>query len=448
MRDACHLRIFIILTLLPFLSSYVASGEKTLLIPVCDVTSKEFGAVGDNVTEDTAAIQNALNQCSKVILPKHYTFYIRPIQLLSNRHLQLNGNLAAWRNVTTWPNSTNKKCSETGYTSKTKLVQQKESLIWGIQPLNGVIISGNGTVFGDGWRWWPLRNDTKHGEYWHNCRPKLLFLGQNHITKYGSISGVIVNGVTFKDSPFWTVTGRGLSNATFYNVKITTTGCGYSQAPNTDGFNLQGENILVHESSVKNGDDCVPIFPPSRNVLVQNINCSCGNPPVAVVWPASNHRGRNNKSFYAGDIVNVTFDHINLFGTSSGLAIKSLSPFVGTAKNIQFTNIVMKGVQIGMAINFFHQGLVSQMKDEMISNSDTLLNASASSILIENVTGTVIDNAGHINCLGSTPCNFFHFKNVKLKSINNKTEAKGYSCMNVSGTYDDNCSPLPCLARP
>ena len=50
-----------------------------------------------------------------------------------------------------------------------------------------------------------------------------------------------------------------------------------------------GEDLLVEDSRVRNGDDCVPIFPPSRNVLVRNVNCSCGNPPVAIIWPADNH---------------------------------------------------------------------------------------------------------------------------------------------------------------
>ena len=281
------------------------------LIPVCDVTSKLFGAVGDNQTEDTLAVQKAVNTCSTIILPTNHTFLLRPIQLLSNRQLQIRGNIAAWRKIQSWPNSTNKKCSLTGYTANvTILVPQKESLLFGIAPLKDVVISGEGIVDGGGWRWWPLRNDTTHGEYWHNCRPKLLFLGQNNLTKYGSVSNIRVSGVTFQDSPFWTIAGRGLRNVTFQNVTVNTTGCGYSQAPNTDGFNLQGENILVHDSSVKNGDDCVPIFPPSRNILVQNVSCTCGNPPVAVVWPASNHpnpSGGGGRNLYAGNIVNVTF---------------------------------------------------------------------------------------------------------------------------------------------
>ena len=63
-------------------------------------------------------------------------------------------------------------------------------------------------------------------------------------------------------------------------VKVTTMGCGYDEAPNTDGFNLQGEDIVVEHSAVRNGDDCVPLFPPTRNVTVRNGACfkclNCG----------------------------------------------------------------------------------------------------------------------------------------------------------------------------
>jgi hypothetical protein len=67
--------------------------------------------------------------------------------------------------------------------------------------------------------------------------------------------------------------------------------------------------------------------------------------------------------------------------------------------------------------------------------TDSLLNASAFSVLVENVSGTVLTNAGHIDCLGSYPCKDFRFVNVQLKSSSNDGNgggvAKGYCCMIV-----------------
>ena len=157
---------------------------------VCDVIT-EFGAAGDNRTEDTAAVTHALLSCSKVVLRAGRTFLLRPIQLHSHRHLVVDGNIAAWREVGTWPNSSHNLCATTGYLTppnEAVLVPTKEALLWGVGPLLNLTTSGKGTVDGQGWRWWPLKNDTTHGEYWHNCRPKLVSLGQMNITRYGSVA--------------------------------------------------------------------------------------------------------------------------------------------------------------------------------------------------------------------------------------------------------------------
>jgi polygalacturonase len=437
--------------MLPILLLFLVGAALTITVnsamampqrDVCDAIS-DFGAVGDNITEDTYAVQQALLSCSTVILRSNHTFLLRPLQLISHRHLVIDGTIAAWRDIKTWPNSTNKDCSITPYLDPhPKVAPQKEALLWGVPPLSNVTIAGQGTVDGQGWRWWRLKNNTSHGDYWHNCRPHLLFLGLRNVTMFGSVQDVVVSDVYFKDPPFWTLAGRGLRNVTFRNVTIKTVGCGYEEAPNTDGFNLQGENLLVEDSFVRNGDDCVPIFPPSKNVIVRNITCSCGNPPVVVIWPASNYNsGQGKQPYFAGNVENVSFDMINLQGTSAGLAIKSLQPFVGQAKQIHFTNFQLENVKIGVAINFFHQGTIVKSQEEIDSN--IIFKGSASSIFIENVSGTVQMNAGHIDCLGSEPCKNIHLSNVQLSDVNGGVLKEGYSCMNSSGVAT-NCQPFPC----
>jgi len=434
---------FSLASLLLFISSTLSYQEqKPDLRAVCDVIA-DFGAAGDNKTEDTVAVTQALRSCSKVVLRAGRTFLLRPVELLSHRHLVVDGTIAAWRDIKTWPNSTHNVCAITGYTtppSEAVFVPTKEALLWGVGPLLNVEISGQGTLDGQGWRWWPLKNDTSHGEYWHNCRPKLMSFGQMNVTKYGSVANLHVSGVTLQDSPFWTLTGRGLRNATFRSVIVTTRGCGYNEAPNTDGFNLQGEDVLVEDSFVRNGDDCVPIFPPSQNILVRNVTCTCGNPPVAIIWPASNHI-LGPYPYNVGDVENVRFDHILLRGTSSGLAIKSLPPFIGRARNISFTNLVLDDVKIGMALNFFAQNMAQEVEE---------VGSSASSVLIENVTGTVSVKgdkhgigAGHINCLSTQPCTGLRLVNVTLSSSAPGTQVAAYTCMNANGTYTG-CSPAPC----
>jgi polygalacturonase len=247
---------------------------------ICDVTLAPWNAKGDNATEDTTAVQSAVIACAPggmVLLPAGYIFLLRPIELPSHIELQLEGNIAGWRDIKTWPNSTTKLCPTTPYgTPRAKIVTvpQKEGLIWSLNS-SFVTISGKGTIDGGGWRWWPLRK--LPGHYWHNCRPGLVEFGRRAPYYDLGVPDLVVKGVTLKDSPFWTFSGRDLTRATISDVHVTTSGCGYANAPNTDGFNIRGQDILIEHCTVRNGGDCVPIFPPTRNVTVRNISCECGS---------------------------------------------------------------------------------------------------------------------------------------------------------------------------
>jgi hypothetical protein len=64
------------------------------------------------------------------------------VELLSNTHLLIEGDIQAWLDVSTWPNSTLRQCPTTPYESKTPvLVFKKESLLW-TNGSTGVTISG------------------------------------------------------------------------------------------------------------------------------------------------------------------------------------------------------------------------------------------------------------------------------------------------------------------
>jgi hypothetical protein len=59
---------------------------------------------------------------------------------------------------------------------------------------------------------------------------------------------------------------------------------------------------VITNSYVRNRDDCVPLFPPVRNVTVRNITCECGNGLVPCTWPEGSRAGMG------GDISDVLFE--------------------------------------------------------------------------------------------------------------------------------------------
>ena len=63
-------------------------------------TVRDFGAKGDNHTEDTAAVAAAVAQCDSVHFPAGYKFLLRPIRLRSHQQLVIDGTLVAWPYLT------------------------------------------------------------------------------------------------------------------------------------------------------------------------------------------------------------------------------------------------------------------------------------------------------------------------------------------------------------
>jgi polygalacturonase len=405
---------------------------------VCDVVA-DFGAVGDNRTEDTAAVAAALAACDVVVFPAGRTFLLRPLRLRSHTVLVVDGTLVGWPHAASWPNATDKLCATTPYATpagRMVLVPAKESLLHGTN-LTNVTLRGRGTIDGQGWRWWPLRNDTAHGEYWHNCRPSLVFFGSRLPGARGRAAGaggadLRVEGITLTDSPFWTLAARGVRGLHVRDAHVRTRGCGYAEAPNTDGFNLQGEDIVVEDSTVRNGDDCVPLFPPSRNVSVRNVSCECGNGPAVVVWPPFSVPGSG------GELRDVRFDGVRLNRTANAVSIKALPAFVGRARNVTFRNLRLADVRVGVAVNFGGQG---RARD---GGGARLGNASVSSLLIENVSGTVTAEYGHFLCAADAVCTGVSMRNVELRAATAGAPIAPYTCTNIVGTADERCRPRPC----
>eukprot|EP01032_Pedospumella_encystans_P026535 gene26535-29981_t len=114
--------------------------------------------------------------------------------------------------------------------------------------------SGTGTLNGNGKAWWGAIQFLKFQEN----RPRLM-----HII--GS-KNVLVEHLLFKDSPYWT----------FYAEKCDGMVIRYSdvsarwtdkdehtlldlQAFNTDGFDVTGKNVHIHDCNIWNQDDCIAV---------------------------------------------------------------------------------------------------------------------------------------------------------------------------------------------
>ena len=181
--------------------------------------------------------------------------------------------------------------------------------------------------------------------------------------------------------------------------------------------------MLVENCRVRNGDDCVPVFPPTSNLTVRNVSCECGNGVTIAVWPDLSVWGSG------GDITNVVFDDIVCEGTNNCISLKSMPEFVGKVSNVTFSNILMTNVTTAVAFDMLAQGL------------EVGVGSTSSRVTIVNVTGTASE-AGHFTCSPNKPCTDLRLINVHL-TPRDKSDTLKYACVSAKGSYRDS-SPVPC----
>lgn len=135
----------------------VACGER------CEVTA--FGAVGDGVADDTAAIRAALGACSEVVLPWGLRFLSGPLNLTDDQTLRVDGvllaapatDLSAYPLLAPLPSYGG--CRDTNCFDKGRVVNGSVRGVLRYSPVIGafgrrnVSIVGTGTVDGQGQGW-------------------------------------------------------------------------------------------------------------------------------------------------------------------------------------------------------------------------------------------------------------------------------------------------------
>jgi hypothetical protein len=108
----------------------------------------------------------------------------------------------------------------------------------------------------------------------------------------GNVQNLLVEGITFIQSPFYNVTINGGSSNTVNNVKVI------AWFGNSDGiqasYGPQDTGSVIENSFVKNGDDSIKLT--SSNLLVHN----------CVVWKLNNAAAFEMGAGIKGDVTNIT----------------------------------------------------------------------------------------------------------------------------------------------
>ena len=348
------------------------------------ISIQTYGAVADGVTLNTLAINKAIETCSKkgggvVLIPKG-TWLTGPIVLKSNVNLHIKQ--AALLLLTT--DKSQYDLVEGYYEGKK--AARNQSPISGTN-LENVAITGGGIIDGNGDAWravnkrqltppqWKekvasggfLRAD---GESWY---PSEQFLkasveGKSMLLTEGktladfkdmkdflrpnllvltSCKKVLVEGVTFQNSPAWCIHPLMCQDLTLRKVAIRNP----EYAQNGDGMDIEScKNFLIEGCTLDVGDDAICIKSgkdeegrkrgmPTENGIVRNNTVYNG------------HGGFVVGSEMSGGARNIFVSDCSFIGTDKGLRFKSVRGRGGVVENIFAKNINMSNIA-GEAIFF------------------------------------------------------------------------------------------------
>ena len=233
-----------------------------------------------------------------------------------------------------------------------------------------VKITGKGTVDGNGAPWWEMRTAKRNqGEPKESYELALAKLNPGYKNQPGGGGGrecqflrpsfiefincenVLLEGITVKDSPFWTIHPLYTKNLTLKDLNVINP----ASAPNTDGIDIDScEDVKVIGCNVSVGDDgiCIKsgsgpdgirVNKPTRNVEIRNCKVRFAHGGIVI------------GSETAAPISNILAEDCDLSGTDRGIRIKSRRGRGGDISGIVLRNMDMSDTLCPIAINMYYK---------------------------------------------------------------------------------------------
>lgn len=415
----------------------------------------EFGAVADGITLNTEAFDKAIKAVAekgggKVIVPAGL-WLTGPIVLQSNINLYLEENAL----VLFTADHTQYPIVKTSFEGlETRRCQSPISAL----NAENVAITGKGVMDGNGDTWRPVKKDKMTANQWKKLVASGGVLDESGRIWYpseGSIKGamacknfnvpegintdeewnsirdwlrpvllsfikckkVLLEGVTFKNSPSWCLHPLSCEDITINNISVSNPW--YSQ--NGDALDLESCNrALIQNSSFDAGDDGICIKSgkdedgrrrgePCQNVIIRNNVVLHG------------HGGFVVGSEMSGGVKNIYVDNCTFLGTDVGLRFKSTRGRGGVVENIHINNINMINIpNEGLIFDLFYGGKAPGEGDGYNNPTEQKIPAVTEEtpafrdIFIKNVTAKNVGRAILFNGLPEMPIKNIHIENVTM----------------------------------
>lgn len=311
------------------------------------VSITDFGAVPDGKTLNTEAINNAIASVSRqgggrVVIPSGY-WVTGPIRLQSGVELHTEKNAFIL-------------FSEDHSLYKKEGAKKGEPSLSPISAdhADNIAITGDGIFDGNGDTWrmvkrskltagqWKERVTSggvvnEAGDVWYPSQAAMEGEGRPNMVRLFECNRVLLQGVTFRNSPAWCIHPIHCEDLTLHQVSVINPW--YSQ--NGDALDVEScDRVVIYDCTFDAGDDAI---------CIKSGKDKAGRERG---WPCQNVIARNNVVYHghggfvvgsemSGGVKNIFIDNCTFIGTDVGIRFKSTRGRGGVVENIYCRNINM-----------------------------------------------------------------------------------------------------------
>ena len=289
---------------------------------VYDVT--RFGAKGDGVTDDAAAIQKAIDKasstCGTVIFPAGKTFLCGPLELKGNVEYRLEPGSVLKANP-----------DESIYHLSAFKENEGEGMLWlWARDTENISICGTGTIDGSGVSFMGQELEDSY-----DLKPVTTFDPRPHVLTLIGVNKLRISDVTICNGAYWTVHLVGCYDADIRGISLLNN----LKIRNGDGIDIDhSRKVRISDCFIESGDDCICLknrreweeYGVCEDIVVTN--CVMTSRSCAIKIGSEN----------MDRIANVLFDNCIIRASNRGIGIQNRDE--GTVSNVVFSNMYVESL--------------------------------------------------------------------------------------------------------
>ncbi|KAJ3084938.1 hypothetical protein HK100_009216, partial [Physocladia obscura] len=270
-------------------------------------------------------------------------------------------------------------------------------LIW--SHATNVTLTGTGTIVGNGALWRPNNSVTAYPS-----RPRLIRFQQSE-------SIIITGKLVLLNSPMFHITLDTCNNSLVEGVRIVADNIGA-----TDGIDISGNNNIVRNVAVQNGDECVTVKSPANGIFVENVVCTL---------TGGCQMGTFGATGGVAAVENIHYRNVTMIGSQTAAYIKSYPTTNGYIRNVLYEDFKVENTLYVFGINTYwcHGTCPAATGNLAISN-----------VTFQNFVGSQASSSARpvvlLQCLNDNGdgCKDIHFVNDSVTSGKGVADTISYAC--------------------